>query len=81
MNNGVLQTSVAFGALTAGAHEVCRGLFGFDPGASAIHQKGGENERKGDHNGNKDGAELHDGAPGGIGRGLLGQSVHLRRPR
>lgn len=59
VDHGVLEPGMAFGALAGGANEICCWLLGLHLWARAVNQKRGEDERKGDHDRNKNRSEGH----------------------
>src|SRR5579872_3652304 len=54
VDNRILSTSMALGALTCSPDEIGRGLFSFRLRTGAIDQECGENQGKGDDDGNED---------------------------
>jgi hypothetical protein len=59
MNDRVLQARMTLGTFARRSDKIGGGLIGFHLGPCPIDQEGGENERKGNNDGNKYGAKRH----------------------
>jgi hypothetical protein len=57
--NGILAPGVALGAFAGRTYESSIGLLGFNSGARAVQQEGGNYQGEGDYNGNKYGPKGH----------------------